>query len=100
MQGETAGMSADGCRIVDIGDFSGRKQGKPEKQRRRVQEADDKFASLDGRNQRKILLHMIGYLEASKDLVSSGKRARPNEVSRTFEVMEDLIDKAWNGGMV
>ena len=43
---------------------------------------------------------MIGYLEASKDLISSGRQARPDEISRAFSVMEDMINEAWKGGMI
>lgn len=100
MQSEAVKKVAAECRVVEIGDFNGRKQGKSERQRRRVQEADNKFASLDERSQMGILLHMIGYMEASKDLILSGRRARTNEVSSTFEVMEDMINKCWNGGTV
>lgn len=51
MQSEAV-MKAAGCQIVCMGSFSSRKQGKQEKQRRRVREADDKFASLNERSQR------------------------------------------------
>lgn len=99
MQSEAAKKAAE-CRIVDIGDFSGRKQGKSERQLRRAQEADDKFASLGERKQRAVLSHMIGYMEAAKDLISSGRQARPNEVSSMFGAMENMINESWDGGTV
>ena len=71
-----------------------------EKLRTTAREIDEWFYSLNEWSQRTILSHMIGYLEASKDLISSGRQARPDEISRTFSVMEDMINEAWKGGMI
>ena len=46
------------------------------------------------------MCHAIGYLEASKDLIASGKQARTDEVSRIFGMLEELINESWNGGMI
>lgn len=103
MQGNTATHSGTACQVVDISNLRGCRKGMVEqsgKRQGRTRGIDDKFVSLDERKQRAILSHMIGYMEASKDLISSGRRARNNEVSRIFEVMEDMIDKSWNGGLV
>lgn len=82
------------CQIIDIGS---REHGKLRTKARGI---DERFYSLDERRQRTILIHMIGYLEAAKDLISSGRQARPDEISRTFSVMEDMINEAWKGGMI
>ena len=68
-----------------------------EKLRTTAREIDEWFYSLNEWSQRAILIHMIGYLKASKDLISSGRQARPNEISRIFSVMEDMINEAWKG---
>ncbi len=81
MQGEeTAKRPGACCQIIDIGS---REHGK----------LQAKARGIDERSQRTILIHMIGYLEASKDLISSGRQARPDEISRTFSVMEDMINE-------
>jgi len=82
---------------VDIGSRDSREHGKLQARARGI---DKRFYFLDERSQRALLSHMIGYLEATKDLLSSGKQVRPNEVSRTFGVMEDMINEAWSGGMI
>ena len=68
-----------------------------EKLRTTAREIDEWFYSLNEWSQRTILSHMIGYLEASKDLISSGKQVRPDEILRAFSVMEDMINEAWKG---
>ena len=68
-----------------------------EKLRTTDREIDEWFYSLNEWSQRTILSHMIGYLEASKDLISSGKQVRPDEILRAFSVMEDMINEAWKG---
>lgn len=95
---ETVPQAAACCQVIDFG--SSRRQERLEKRRRRTQAADYKFASLDGRSQRVILSHMIGYMESAKDLISAGRQANANEVSRIFDVMESLIDELWEGGTV
>lgn len=94
---EIAVQSGTCCRIIDIRNRGSREHGKLQARARGI---DERFCSLDERSQRTILIHMIGYLEASKDLISSGRQARPNEISRTFSVMEDMINEAWKGGMI
>lgn len=86
--------------IVDISGFRGSGQERMKKQQRRIHTADERFAALDEKSQRYILCHIIGYIEASNNLISSGKRARSNEISSIFEVMENMINKSWNGGMI
>lgn len=94
---ETVSQSGTCCRIIDIGSRGSREHKKLQARARGI---DERFYSLDERSQRTILIHMIGYLEASRDLISSGRQARPDEISRTFSVMEDMINEAWKGGMV
>lgn len=89
--------SAASYNIVSINDYGSRRS---KKQQKRIQTADDKFAALDEINQRGILSYTIGYIEAAKDMISSGKQAHTNEVSRIFEVMEEMINESWNGGMI
>jgi hypothetical protein len=93
----TATHHAPCCQIIDIGSRGSRGHGKLQAKARGI---DERFYSLDERSQRAILIHMIGYLEASKDLISSGRQARPDEISRTFSAMEDMINEAWKGGMI
>ncbi len=93
----TATHHAPCCQIIDIRSRGSREHGKLQAKARGI---DERFYSLDERSQRAILIQMIGYLEASKDLISSGRQARPNEISRTFSVMEDMINEAWKGGMI
>ena len=93
----TATHHATCCQIIDIGSRGSREHGKLQAKARGI---DERFYSLDERSQRAILIHMIGYLEASRDLISSGRQARPDEISRTFSVMEDMINEAWKGGMI
>lgn len=94
---ETAPQSGTCCRIIDIGSRGSREH---KKLQARVRGIDKRFYSLDERSQRTILIHMIGYLEASRDLISSGRRARPDEISRTFSVMEDMVNEAWKGELM
>ncbi len=94
---ETVPQSGACCRIIDIGSRGSREHGKLQKRARGI---DERFCSLDGMSQRAILAHMIGYLEAAKDLISAGRQARPNEISRTFGIMEDMINEAWKGGTI
>lgn len=94
---ETVLQSGTCCQIIDIGSRSSREHGKLQARARGI---DERFYSLDERSQRAILSQMIGYLEASQSLISSGRQARRNEVSRTFGVMEDMINKAWKEGMI
>lgn len=93
----TASHYAPCCRIIDIGSRGSRRHGKLQARPRGI---DERFYSLDERNQRAVLANMIGYLKATNDLVSAGGKARPNEVSRAFSAMEDMINEAWEGGMV
>ena len=53
-----------------------------EKLRTTAREIDEWFYSLNEWSQRTILSHMIGYLEASKDLISSGRQVWPDEILR------------------
>ncbi len=94
---ETVPQSGACCRIIDIGSRGSRRHGKLQARPRGI---DERFYSLDERNQRAVLANMIGYLKATNDLVSAGGKARPNEVSRAFSAMEDMINEAWEGGMV
>lgn len=94
---ETVSQCPNRCQIVDIGSIGSRKHGKLQARARGI---DERFYSLDERSQWAILSHMIGYMEASRDLISAGKQARPNEISRTFGVMEDMVNEAWNGGII
>ncbi len=96
---ETVSQAAACCQVINFGRGS-RRQERLAKWRRRTQAADYKFATLDGRSQRVILSHMIGYMESAKDLISAGRPANANEVSRIFDVMESSIDESWNGGTV
>lgn len=100
MQNEAVRQAAAGCQITAIDSFGSRRDRQIGERQRRARTADDKFAALDERSQRVILSYVIGYLEASKDMISSGKPARKNEMSSIFEIMEELINKCWNGGMI
>lgn len=94
---ETAPQSGACCRIIAIGSRGSRRHGKLQTRTRGI---DERFYSLDERSQRAILIHMIGYMEAARDMISSGKKVRTNEVSRLFEVIEESINESWNGGMI
>lgn len=94
---ETVSQSGTGCRIIDIRSRGSREHGK---QRARARGIDERFYSLDERSQRTILIHMIGYLEATNDLILAGRKVRTNEITRTFGVMEDMVDKAWKGEVI
>lgn len=89
--------SAASYNIISINNYGSRRS---KKQQKRIQTADDKFAALDEIKQRGILSYTIGYIEAAKDIISSGKQAHTNEVSRIFEAMEEMINESWNGGMI
>lgn len=93
----TAAHYAPCCQIIGIGARGSRRHGKLNEKAKGI---DGRFYSLDERGQRAVLAHMIGYLKATNDLVASGGKVRANEVSRTFSVMEDMINEAWEGGMV
>ena len=93
----TASHYAPCCQIIGIGDRGSRRHGKLHEKAKGV---DGRFYSLDERGQRAVLANMIGYLKATNDLVSAGGKTRPNEVSRAFSAMEDMINEAWDGGMV
>lgn len=94
---ETVSQSGTCCRIIDIRSRGNREHGK---QRARARGIDERFYSLDERSQRVILSHMIGYMEAAKDLISAGRHARVDEISSAFGVMEDMVNEAWKGGMI
>ena len=94
---ETVSQCHNRCRIVDIGSIGSRKHGKLQARARGI---DERFYSLNKRSQWAILVHMIGYMEAARDLISAGKPVRPDEISKTFGVMEDMINEAWNGGNI
>ncbi len=96
---DTGAPNSTAANVVSMDGYGSRRKKQMERQRR-IRTADDRFASLDTKSQRAILLHMIGYMEASKDLILAGRRVRPNEISRIFEVMENTINEAWNGGMI
>lgn len=87
---ETVSQSGTCCRIIDIRSRGFREHGK-----QRARGIDERFYSLDERSQRTILTHMIGYLEATNDLISAGRKVRTNEITRTFGVIEDMVNKAW-----
>lgn len=93
----TATHHAPCCQIIDIGSRGSREHGKLQAKARGI---DERFYSLDERSQRTIMSYMIGYLEAAKDLISSGRQAWPDEISRAFSVMEDVVNEAWKGGMI
>lgn len=93
--GETVSQSGTCCRIIDIRNRGSREHGK-----QRARGIDERFCSLDERSQRAILSHMIGYLEATNNLISAGRQVRINEISRTFGVMADMVNKAWKGEMI
>ena len=97
---ETVVSNSTATKVVSMDDYGSRKKKQAEKQRRRFQTADDKFASLDEMRQRGVLSYAIGYIEAARDMISSGRQAHANEVSRLFEVIEESINESWNGGMV
>ena len=86
----TASHYAPCCQIIGIGDRGSRRHGKLHEKAKGV---DGRFYSLDERGQRAVL-------KATNDLVSAGGKTRPNEVSRAFSAMEDMINEAWEGGMV
>ena len=65
-----------------------------EKLRTTAREIDEWFYSLNEWSQRTILSHMIGYLEASKDMISSRRQVQPDGISRAFSIMEDMINEA------
>ncbi len=96
--GETAASVGTAAGVICFHDLGSRtEQGK---RHRRIRSADDKFSALGGKEQIGVLCHAIGYLEASKDLIASGKQARTDEVSRIFGMLEELINESWNGGMI
>lgn len=97
---ETVSCAAAPAKVVDISDFGIRMQAQIDKRQKRLWTVDDKFAALNEDRQIYVLCHMIGYIEASNDLIASGKRARSNEISKIFEVMENIINESWNGGMI
>lgn len=97
---ETVVSDSTAAKVVSMDDYGSRKKKQAEKQRRRLQTADDKFASLDEMRQRGVLSYAIGYIEAARDMISSGRQARTNEVSLLFEVIEESINESWNGGMI
>ncbi len=91
---ETGTPDSAAANIVSMDGYGSRRKKQIERQRGRIRTADDRFASLDTKSQSEILLHMIGYMEASKDLILAGRRVRPNEISIIFEVMENTINEA------
>lgn len=93
----TATHHAPCCQIIDIRSRGSREHGKLQAKARGI---DERFYSLDERSQRTIMSYMIGYLEAAKNLISSGRQARPDEISRAFSVMEDVINEVWKGGRI
>lgn len=95
--GEMVQRSDTCCQIIDIRSRGSREYGKLQA---RVSGIDEKFYSLDEMRQRVVLSHMIGYLEASKDMISAGRQARPDEISGAFGAMEDIVNEAWRGGMI
>ncbi len=97
---ETAVSNGTAAKVVSMGDYGSRRKKQAEKQRQRFQTADEKFASLDGMSQRGVLSYAIGYMEAARDKISSGRQVRANEVSRLFEIIEKSINESWNGGMI
>ena len=97
---ETAVANGTAAKVVSMDDYGSRRKKQAEKQRRRFQTVDEKFVSLDEMSQRSILSYAIGYIKAANDLISSGKQARTNEVSKLFEIIAESINESWNGGMV
>lgn len=97
---EAASRPAALGKVISMNDFGNRGSRGHGKLQARARGIDERFYSLDERSQRIILSHMIGYLKASKNLISSRRQARPDEISRTFNVMEDMINEAWKGGMI
>lgn len=85
--------AAEPAKIVDISDFRSWERGCKGKRRRRLRTTDDKFASLNVEEQIAILSHVIGYINASKDLISYGKQVRTNEISKIFEAVENMVIK-------
>ncbi len=85
------------CRITDFGTRGSRRRGNVQ---RRAGGIDQRLSTLDQRSQRAVLIHMTGYLKAARDLISSGRKARPNEISMIFSAMEDMVNEAWKGGMI
>lgn len=96
---ETASQKIMAGDVISITDFSTRKQECRERRQKRIRTADSRFASLDRAAQRNILSHMIGYMEASRDLIASGRRVHTNEVSAVLGYMEEMINESWNGGV-
>ena len=90
---ETVVSNSTAAKVVSMDDYGSRRKKQIEKQRRRFQTADDKFASLDEMRQRGVLSYAIGYIEAARDMISSGRQARTNEVSLLFEVIEESINE-------
>ena len=97
---ETVVSNSTAAKVVSMNDYGSRRKKQAEKQRRRFRTADDKFASLDEMRQRGVLSYVIGYIEAARDMISSGRQARTNEVSLLFGVIEESINESWNGGMI
>ena len=96
---ETASQDIMAGDVISISDFSIQKQVRRERRQKRIQKADSRFASLDAMSQRNILSHMIGYMEASRNLIASGRRVHANEVSDVLGYMEEMINESWNGGV-
>lgn len=95
---ETTVHAVEPAGISDIRDFRRREREWSGRRKKRIRTADDRFAALDEENQRSVICHMIGYMEALNDNILSGKRVRTDEVSRIFESMEKAINKKWEGG--
>ncbi len=95
---ETASQEIMAGDVISITDFSTRKQACRERRQERMRTADSRFASLDELSQRNILVHAIGYMEAARDMIASGRRVRPDEVSRMIGYMEEMINESWEGG--
>ncbi|MDE6054182.1 MAG: hypothetical protein K2G55_10555 [Lachnospiraceae bacterium] len=91
---ETVVSNSTAAKVVSMNDYGSRRKKQAEKQRRRFQTADDKFASLDEMRQRGVLSYVIGYIEAARDMISSGRQARTNEVSLLFGVIEESINES------
>jgi hypothetical protein len=97
---ETAREATAYAKVVNISDYKGRKEEKARVKQKKIQSADKKFAALGETGQRKVLCYMIGYMEASKDLLTSGKPGRGNEVSTIFQEMEELINESWKENLL
>lgn len=99
MYGKEATMySVESAEIADIRDFRSREQERTGRKRRRLRTVDDRFAALDEKDQRSVVFHVIGYMEALNDNILSGKKMRIDEVSRIFENMEKVINNKWGKG--